>query len=552
MRHHARRAVAALALVVGALMLGGCAEPVSAPLAAIHNVSTLRPASEPSLLTSTDCSLGVSDDPACNEPCSSIYGCGGGGSPSGGGGESSGGELSSTHVANASTVASFTRDWYGATAGAQATFWGNYFKQTVELVATKTGETQKIARRTDESNELWDFFRGLTRVTEAKLALGSTCGWTINASGSHRAETRALGSWGTIGFKEVGSHAPGASQPACQTADGGGGGGRYRASHVRLQPAVLRVGPDLRAGAVLSRIGEPTRVLSGRSGPVPRLWDWLPGVCRAPCLVHYSDVIAILTEAEILEQITRTIVEQLRPIRIVLFGSRARGDARPDSDYDVMVEMETDVESTDRAGAINRLFADHSWSMDVLVYTPEEILRWKDDVGVVLYDIVREGRLLYCRPDVVDRGFGSTAVPPATRVRETPEGPPESLALWLERAWDDFAAMTAVSKLNPPPSGPVCFHAHQYVEKLLKACLVVRSIRPPRTHDVRELLRLCVASEYELGHLRPACETLYGLWPKSHYPEAAYPSASEAEAAVEAATAVRDAVLALLEQRRAG
>ena len=40
-----------------------------------------------------------------------------------------------------------------------------------------------------------------------------------------------------------------------------------------------------------------------------------------------------------IEEIARKIVEAFRPRRIVMFGSRARGDSRPDSDLDLMVEM---------------------------------------------------------------------------------------------------------------------------------------------------------------------------------------------------------------------
>ncbi len=100
---------------------------------------------------------------------------------------------------------------------------------------------------------------------------------------------------------------------------------------------------------------------------------------------------------ELLEHITRTIAERMRPSRIVLFGSRARGTADPDSDYDVMVEMESDLSPPQRAIAIDELFPDRDWSFDILVFTPEEVRRWRDDIGMVLYDIEREGRVLYTR-----------------------------------------------------------------------------------------------------------------------------------------------------------
>src|ERR1035441_7830364 len=72
-------------------------------------------------------------------------------------------------------------------------------------------------------------------------------------------------------------------------------------------------------------------------------------------------------------EITRRIVEGVHPNRIVLFGSRARGDHRPDSDIDIMVEMESDENRFERYKRVNKLFRGRWWAMDLLVYTPEEV-----------------------------------------------------------------------------------------------------------------------------------------------------------------------------------
>jgi predicted nucleotidyltransferase len=95
--------------------------------------------------------------------------------------------------------------------------------------------------------------------------------------------------------------------------------------------------------------------------------------------------------------IVKTIVSAMQPHRIVMFGSRARGTARSDSDVDLMVEMDTDLAWYDRVRAIDRLFIDRKWSMDLLVYTPEEAASQRRSRHSIIHDIDAEGRVLYER-----------------------------------------------------------------------------------------------------------------------------------------------------------
>ena len=101
-----------------------------------------------------------------------------------------------------------------------------------------------------------------------------------------------------------------------------------------------------------------------------------------------------MTEPPI-DEIVQKIVRAFHPRRIVMFGSRAREEAGPQSDLDLFVEMETDLKPMERRRAVDRLFGLRGWAMDIVVYTPEEVNRFKNVVGTLLYTLVREGKTLY-------------------------------------------------------------------------------------------------------------------------------------------------------------
>ncbi|MCX7016812.1 MAG: nucleotidyltransferase domain-containing protein [Candidatus Sumerlaeota bacterium] len=108
------------------------------------------------------------------------------------------------------------------------------------------------------------------------------------------------------------------------------------------------------------------------------------------------DMVDAVAEVD-LDWIVGTIVKRFSPKRVVLFGSRARGEAAPDSDVDLFVEMDSDKRPVERAIEVDSVFGLRSWSMDLVVYTPAEVEKLRNVRGTLLSVIESEGKVLYER-----------------------------------------------------------------------------------------------------------------------------------------------------------
>jgi predicted nucleotidyltransferase len=97
-----------------------------------------------------------------------------------------------------------------------------------------------------------------------------------------------------------------------------------------------------------------------------------------------------------LAEIVRRLVGAFEPERVYLFGSKARGDPDPDSDYDVMVIVPDDAPpERRRSRRAYEVLRGTGTAADVLVWTKR---RFEDRLHVVCSlpaTVEREGRLLY-------------------------------------------------------------------------------------------------------------------------------------------------------------
>jgi predicted nucleotidyltransferase len=98
----------------------------------------------------------------------------------------------------------------------------------------------------------------------------------------------------------------------------------------------------------------------------------------------------------VLDEIVRRLVAALEPERIYLFGSQARGDAGPDSDYDLFVVVPASNLAPHRRDIVAfRALCGVGAAKDVIVYTREEFESRSRAASSLPATVLREGKLLY-------------------------------------------------------------------------------------------------------------------------------------------------------------
>lgn len=105
---------------------------------------------------------------------------------------------------------------------------------------------------------------------------------------------------------------------------------------------------------------------------------------------------SLLERDATLAEVVRRLTDAYRPERIYLFGSIARGDAGPDSDYDLLIVAPDDAPPERRD---SKLAYEVLWGLraaaDVIVWEKSRFDRRAHVVCSLPATVLREGRLLY-------------------------------------------------------------------------------------------------------------------------------------------------------------
>lgn len=226
------------------------------------------------------------------------------------------------------------------------------------------------------------------------------------------------------------------------------------------------------------------------------------------------------------------VVEYFKPQRVILFGSRARGEATRDSDIDLLVVVDDD--------------------------TPPEKLNWQDGFGA--YRSKRDADIFPMRAEDFERNRGvvntlaAEADADGIVVYGSPKGTcmraPDPRARW--RAVNRWLAVAEVDRnaaqalLAVPSLRPsVPFHCQQAAEKLLKGFLTLAGKRGGKTHSLEKLGAAAAASFPELAGLMETAKHWSDWVFVYRYPSDEVPPVPE-ESELRRALAVIDALAARL------
>lgn len=245
-----------------------------------------------------------------------------------------------------------------------------------------------------------------------------------------------------------------------------------------------------------------------------------------------------------------TAVAQLRasldPEEIILFGSRAYGTPRPDSDMDLLIVLRPTTEAmAARERRARETLGLGGWrSVDghVWALTAAELRVQLQRGSVSMRDALQRGTRLYPEGGQ-SRYAGWAGEWSGTGAKET----------LLQKAQGDL--LTAERMLQPPVvPWVVAFHAQQAAEKALKALIYHLGGEPARTHSLGDLAFMAAELDRTAGRQvflkhQAAMGELEKHAVEPRYLDAPEVSAAEARAAVETARAVLAEVSAVVNEQ---
>jgi len=120
----------------------------------------------------------------------------------------------------------------------------------------------------------------------------------------------------------------------------------------------------------------------------------------------------------------------------------------------------------------------------------------------------------------------------------------EIVLRWVKKAEEDLRVSEHLLNVETPPTGAICFHCQQAVEKYLKAYLTYQNVRAGKTHDLVNILNLCIKQDKDFEKLdKDKISSLSFYSVEIRYPDEFYiPKIEEAKESFKIVLKVKDFV----------
>jgi uncharacterized protein len=97
----------------------------------------------------------------------------------------------------------------------------------------------------------------------------------------------------------------------------------------------------------------------------------------------------------ILDEVTRLLTKAAHPVKIILFGSYARGDFDKHSDLDLLIILSNVENRFDEMVRLRHVLRDIPMPIDLIVYPTDRVKQRQHLRGTMLFHALKEGKVLY-------------------------------------------------------------------------------------------------------------------------------------------------------------
>ena len=231
-----------------------------------------------------------------------------------------------------------------------------------------------------------------------------------------------------------------------------------------------------------------------------------------------------IDDREELDRVVQRLVRQIDPVAIYLFGSRARGDADEDSDYDLMLVLADDAPPVPSWEPLVEAVRSRRIDVNPFITRVGHFSWRRHEVGTLEYEVQVDGIRLY-------PAFGKDL-----RAIEAKESVSRSMNTnvveeWLRQVERDMVVARKCCEGEDAVPDQGAYHVQQAAEKLTKAVLVAHQVRPRKGHKIEGFAPLIPASFPHRDHFLQLEEFSKYAWAHCYPPEPSQERVPEPSAA---------------------